>query len=85
MPHNATILIFYLLVNLFFVAVYSILPHKELRFVLYAVPPLNVAAGAALAKLHAKLPDTRRAKSGGARAWARRDTLGLDKMRPAAV
>ena len=55
------------LANLFFVGVYSILPHKELRFVLYAVPPLNVAAGAALAKLHAKLPDTRRAKGGGAR------------------
>ena len=58
------------LANLFFVGVYSILPHKELRFVLYAVPPLNVAAAAALAKLHAKLPDTRRAKGGGARALA---------------
>jgi len=39
-----------------FIAVYSMLPHKELRFVLYAIPPLNVAAGAALAKLYRALP-----------------------------
>lgn len=43
---------------LLFVAVYSILPHKELRFVLYALPPLNVAAAAAAAKLYHLLPST---------------------------
>ena len=42
-------------IPLLFVAIYSILPHKELRFVLYAVPPLNVAAAACVAKLYAKL------------------------------
>jgi alpha-1,6-mannosyltransferase len=40
----------------FFVLVYSILPHKELRFVLYALPPLNVAAAACVAKLRRSLP-----------------------------
>jgi len=43
-------------IPLLFVAIYSILPHKELRFILYAVPPLNVGAAAALAKLLSGLP-----------------------------
>ena len=43
-------------VPLLFVAVYSALPHKELRFVLYVVPPLNVAAATSLAKLYRAFP-----------------------------
>ncbi len=44
------------LLSLAFVLVYAILPHKELRFVLYVVPPLNAAAAALLARIHATLP-----------------------------
>ena len=43
-------------IPMLYVFLFSALPHKELRFVLYAVPPLNVAAAAAIAKAYASLP-----------------------------
>lgn len=53
-------------IPLLYVAAYSLLPHKELRFVLYAVPPLNVAAAASLAKIYHALPEVRSKEKGGA-------------------
>ncbi|KAG0557176.1 hypothetical protein KC19_11G108000 [Ceratodon purpureus] len=42
----------YVLPVLSFIMVYSKLPHKELRFILFAVPMLNVSAASAVARIH---------------------------------
>ncbi|KUI61394.1 putative Dol-P-Man:Man(7)GlcNAc(2)-PP-Dol alpha-1,6-mannosyltransferase [Cytospora mali] len=42
--------------NLLFVAIYSLQPHKEARFIFYVVPPLTAAAALGIASLTRELP-----------------------------
>jgi alpha-1,6-mannosyltransferase len=54
---------------LFYVVIYSILPHKELRFVFYAVPPCNIAAALGLDWLYRRVR-SQRSKSRNLRSMA---------------
>ena len=47
--HQLSLLI---IASLVYVLIYSILPHKELRFVIYVIPVLNVAAAQGVDKLY---------------------------------
>ena len=65
------------LVPMLFVLLYSALPHKELRFVLYVVPPLNVAAAACAAKVYAGMPAKKAQPSFVKRHLARLGTVSV--------
>lgn len=50
--------------NLLFVAIYSIQPHKEARFIFYVVPPLTAAAALGAASLTTSAPTKNSSSSG---------------------
>ncbi|RKO93524.1 Alg9-like mannosyltransferase family-domain-containing protein, partial [Blyttiomyces helicus] len=74
----------YLVPAMAFVAVYSLLPHKEWRFVVYVVPLLNAAAGVAISALHTltHTPPTPDAKPAPKRTTERLALIGARLLLP---